>query len=217
MLFNEMSVKMPLQSPVVVLANGQFPSHPVPLQHLMMAETLICTDGSYHYLAERGLEPTCIIGDMDSIDSSQVTAPHCLLTVDNQNNTDMAKALDWCIEQQIKQATLLGCTGLREDHHLANLLLMAQYHEHLSLQIITNHCVITCIKGTHSLESHPGQVISLIALQDSPRITTHHLQYPLCNESLRDASHGISNISTANNITLTTDKLLFVFQQHPEK
>lgn len=205
---------MASQNSVVILANGQFPSHAIPLQHLMMAKTLICTDGSYHHLAQRGLEPTCIIGDMDSIDSSQVTVPHCLLTVDNQNNTDMAKALDWCIENQMRQVTLLGCTGLSEDHHLANLLLMAQYHQYLSLQTITDHCVITCVEGTRTLESHPGQIVSLIALAGSPRITTHHLQYPLLNQALRDASHGISNLSTANNITLTTDGPLFVFQQH---
>ena len=206
--------KMSLQVPVVILANGQFPSHPTPLQHLWQANTLICTDGSYHHLSDRGLEPTYIIGDMDSVQESRVKAPHSLVMVDNQNNTDMAKALDWCLAKKIRQATLLGCTGLREDHHLANLLLMAHYHQKIALQAITDHCVITCVEGTHTLESHPGQIVSLIALEGSPRITTHHLQYPVFNQSLRDASNGISNLSTANNITLTTDGTLFVFQQH---
>lgn len=205
---------MSFQPPVVVLANGLFPSHPVPLQHLQQAKTLICTDGSYHHLPPRGLEPTHIIGDMDSIDATQVIHPHCLLAIDNPNNTDMAKALDWCIAQQISHVTLLGSTGLREDHHLANLLLVAHYHQRLSLQIITDHCVITYLDGTKTLDSHPGQIISLIALQNSPQITTEGLQYPLLNESLRDASHGISNLSTATRVTLTTDKPLFVFQQH---
>lgn len=205
---------MPIQTPVVILANGQFPSHPIPLQHLSHAKTLVCTDGSYHHLSERGLEPTHIIGDMDSIRKHQVRAPDSLMHVDNQNNTDMAKALDWCVAKQIKQVTLLGSTGLREDHHLTNLLLMAHYRQQIDLQAITDHCVITCIEGTRTLESHPGQIVSLIAVQGSPRITTQQLQYPLTAQVLSDASHGISNLSVASHITITTDGPLFVFQQH---
>ena len=54
--------------PLVILANGSFPSTPRPLQQLESAGTVICTDGAVNSLAQLKLIPHVIIGDMDSID-----------------------------------------------------------------------------------------------------------------------------------------------------
>ena len=40
--------------PVVILANGSFPTHHIPIEQLKMAGTVICTDGAANYLSKIG-------------------------------------------------------------------------------------------------------------------------------------------------------------------
>ena len=56
-----------IQEPVVIVANGDFPSHKEPLLILQDANTIICCDGAVNHLVKNGLEPHYILGDMDSI------------------------------------------------------------------------------------------------------------------------------------------------------
>ena len=80
------------KSPVVILANGSFPTHPIPLKFLTDAGTVICTDGSANTLDKLNLIPHVIIGDLDSIDPNNKF--HGLEIHDqNQENTDLEKGL----------------------------------------------------------------------------------------------------------------------------
>ena len=56
-----------LNEPLVILANGSFPTHPIPLQTLQEANTIICCDGAAEPLVSSGNNPDYIIGDLDSI------------------------------------------------------------------------------------------------------------------------------------------------------
>ena len=51
----------------VVVANGSFPQTAGPLELLKSAPAIIACDGAVQNLHERGLEPTAIVGDLDSI------------------------------------------------------------------------------------------------------------------------------------------------------
>ena len=53
--------------PVVVVANGKYPSHHYASELIKNANTIICTDGSANKLKNHGYDPTFVIGDMDSI------------------------------------------------------------------------------------------------------------------------------------------------------
>ena len=50
---------------VVILANGDFPIHPIPLRILTDAKTIICCDGAVNNMETYGRVPDFIIGDMD--------------------------------------------------------------------------------------------------------------------------------------------------------
>ena len=60
-----------LTEPVVILANGNFPTHPVPLQTLQGAKTIICCDGAAESLINSGRTPDIIIGDLDSLSEEE--------------------------------------------------------------------------------------------------------------------------------------------------
>ena len=59
-----------IQGPVVILANGDFPSHLISLGKLQDAQTIICCDGSVNNLVKNKMEPHYILGDLDSIDDN---------------------------------------------------------------------------------------------------------------------------------------------------
>ncbi len=70
--------KQYLIKPYIILANGQYPTHPAALNKLHTAGTIICTDGSANKLLENGLAPNVIIGDMDSVSYTPLTLPTIL-------------------------------------------------------------------------------------------------------------------------------------------
>ena len=53
----------------VVLADGSFPVHEIPLGYLRNSRHIVCCDGSAESLINAGLEPYAIVGDLDSIDN----------------------------------------------------------------------------------------------------------------------------------------------------
>ena len=54
---------------VVILLNGDFPSHEIPLSVLNKSDYIICCDGAVNQLEEFGISPDLIIGDLDSINN----------------------------------------------------------------------------------------------------------------------------------------------------
>ena len=58
---------MILNEPIIILANGDFPSHHIPLKKLEEAQSIICLDGAISNLAKNKIKPNLIIGDLDSI------------------------------------------------------------------------------------------------------------------------------------------------------
>ena len=51
----------------VILANGDYPTHPIPLQILASAPYIVCCDGGADAYINRGNVPDVIIGDGDSL------------------------------------------------------------------------------------------------------------------------------------------------------
>ena len=77
--------------PVVVLANGNPPSHRHPLSILNNAATLICTDGAATNAVKLGRIPDVIIGDMDSMDEAHIPPESDVIVMSSQHNTDLEK------------------------------------------------------------------------------------------------------------------------------
>ena len=54
----------------IILADGTFPEHEIPLGYLRNAEKIICCDGSADHLVRAGFIPYAIVGDLDSVSKS---------------------------------------------------------------------------------------------------------------------------------------------------
>ncbi len=203
-----------LPDEIIVLVNGNFPTHSIPLRTIATARYLVCTDGSADQALYHGYVPDLVIGDMDSTVLSASNPGIKFITVASQENTDLEKTLDWLAAKQAVKIKLLGLTGLRDDHALANFLILANYSHLLEIQVITDHFTIDYITSRQQLAVTAGQTVSIVALTPVKRITVTGIQFPLDDEYLKPCGHGISNIATGSMIAIDTSDPILIFRAH---
>ena len=192
-----------IQEPVVILTNGNFPIHPIPLGILNDAQTIVCCDGAVNKLAEKGMEPTHILGDMDSISVKMKTKYHDkLIELTNQDKNDLRKAIKWSEEKGIKKSTILGATGKRDDHSLANIFTLLQYPTQIEMKLYTDYGIFSIVHGQQEFDSFAGEQVSIFSTDPSIEITSKYLKYNLNNKNLTNLYYGSLNESLCNTFTL---------------
>lgn len=99
------------------------------LQPLRAAHPLvICADGGIHLARAAGFRPDFYIGDNDSGGEPE-TGLACEILPAEKDLTDLQAAYQACLRRGIRDLTFTACTGGRQDHHLANLLLLERAWE----------------------------------------------------------------------------------------
>ena len=84
----------------VILANGDYPTHPRPLQILANAPYLVCCDGGADAYIDRGNVPDVIIGDGDSLsEENRRKYHHILHYISDQETNDQTKAVNFLLSQ----------------------------------------------------------------------------------------------------------------------
>lgn len=188
---------------VVILANGRFPEHPVPLKHLNDAGRIICCDGAVVSLLAARLKPWAIVGDMDSVPPElQREYASILHRSDDQESNDLTKAFRYAMERGIKGVVILGATGHREDHTLGNISLMAEYLKEADVRIITDHGIFMPAGDREVIASLPGQQVSLFTPDVSAEIESEGLKYPLAGRRLTNWWTGTLNEATGYGFSL---------------
>ena len=189
---------------VVILANGDFPKHPTPLRILKEATSIICCDGAVNYLNEYGLKPSQIIGDMDSISKElKIKYEGRLIHIEEQNENDLRKALKWAENNGAKKASILGATGKRDDHSLANIFTLLEFPSQLKMTIFTDHGKFSVVKGDQKFASFTGEQVSLFSVDQTIEITTTYLRYNLINKQLTTLYYASLNKSINNVFTIS--------------
>ena len=195
----------------LVLADGSFPSHAIPLSFLLKADRIICCDGATENLLKYGLEPDYIVGDLDSISETlKERFSSALFRDSDQETNDLTKAVCFCSDRRWNEITILGATGKREDHTLGNLSLLADYAEKTKVQLLTDYGVFVPQLESASYESYPGQQVSIFSFFPTTLLTTHQLVYPLKNRALSSWWQGTLNEAEAGffTIEMTQGKVL---------
>lgn len=200
----------------VVLCNGSFPHHALPLSVLQEAKFLCCCDGACNQLERTGRWPDMIVGDGDSIDRKLCRKyADRLLIVSEQDDNDQTKATRYCMEQGYRKLAYVGATGKREDHTMGNISLLARYQSEMNLQptMLTDYGWFVAATGKCCLETFPGQQVSIFNISCSK----------LENRGLRWSSYpyqslwqGTLNEGTATTAELDGDGSYIVFRTYPE-
>ena len=188
---------------VVILANGDYPTHPTPLKKINGAGCIICCDGALNSMIENDIEPHIIIGDLDSIGQSLKSkyddrTIHCPY----QDENDLRKAIRWAEGEKIREATILGATGKRDDHSMANIFTLLQFPTSLKCTLITDYGCFSMIEGTSIFQSFTGQQVSLFSASPDIEITSTNLKYNLISSNLNNLYCGSLNESISEKFSL---------------
>ena len=146
---------------VVVLANGDFPVHAVPLSLLENATHIVACDGAVaHLTAHDGHADIIAIGDGDSVPNNLRDR---LIQIDEQEDNDLTKATRYCLKQGWRRIAYLGATGKREDHTLGNISLIARYFLEMGVEplLVTDYGWFVVAQGDREFESFAGQQVSI--------------------------------------------------------
>jgi thiamine pyrophosphokinase len=196
----------------VVVANGLFPTHPIPLSVLHEAKYIVCCDGAANdFISNFGI-PDAIVGDCDSISpENKIRFQDRLYPDPDQYTNDLTKAVNFCISRGIKDIIIIGATGKREDHTLGNISLLAEYRLRVSVIMITDYGRFTPIHNETTFASRAGQQVSIFCIDSKP-ITLTGLKYPLENVLLTNWWEGTLNESLGQEFTVSTQGRVIVFQ-----
>lgn len=216
------------------MANGQFPRRKEALQALLQTQTLICCDGAFNRLVQSGLfshasvlPQVYVVGDGDSLTNVDSSFPAKIVSdyVDQETN-DLTKAVKYAVSLGVERLVILGATGLREDHTLGNISLLASYNQMttadgkpLIVRMYTDYGFFTPLTESATLPSFAGQQVSLFSLDEGLKVSVEGLKYPLSDRSLRYWWEATLNESLGDSFTVTLEGTgcLLVYQTHLAK
>lgn len=196
---------------VIIIANGDLGDLSFHRNLLRADDYIICVNGGTSHALSLGLNPSLIIGDLDSLTSEQ-KAELSKLGSDlarhpaEKEKSDLELALDRAIEMKPAEIIIIGALGgQRTDHALINILLLKLPLEAgIPASIINETQEIYLTRDRITIKGEPGDYLSLFPLGDEAGgIVTENLKYPLKEETLHFAStRGLSNELTANTATV---------------
>ena len=160
----------------VILANGEYPTCPVPLTMLEEASFVACCDGAANEYISRGHTPDVIVGDGDSLSTEYHKCFSPIIhQIPDQETNDQTKAVRYLQKRGFRRIAIVGATGKREDHTLVPA------------------------KDTQTFAAHPGQQISIINF-GAKGLQGEGLVYPLSD--FTNWWQGTLNEATSDEFTI---------------
>ena len=191
-----------LKNPLIIVANGEFPNHSIPLTKLKEAKTIIACDGASDSLLNRVYSFDLIIGDLDSISKKTLNLfKNRIIHIQDQSNNDLRKAIDYAKSKGIKSISIIGATGKREDHTIGNIFSLLKY-DNLDLKIYTDIGIFSVVNNDEKIESFKGQQVSIFADDKTIKISSTNLKYNFNKDSLSSLFSGTLNESTGESFIL---------------
>lgn len=103
------------------------------------------------------------------------------------------------------QVCILGATGLREDHTLGNISLLAHYmacYPDVEFVMRSDFNIFYPMQGERTFASQRGQQVSLFSLTPEVPVSVSGLRYPIHNRPLRSWWEGTLNEALADTFTV---------------
>lgn len=165
------------------------------------ANFIICADGGMDHLLKIRKEPNLLVGDLDSISQESLkfikekNIPTMKFPV-MKDSTDTGIAMEYLIDKEYSEITLIGVTGTRLDHTLANIhLLNTLLEKGIKGKIVDDNNIIYLIDEKLEIESVKDRYLSIIPISvDGIIISLEGFLYNLDKKFIDFGStHCISN------------------------
>ncbi len=211
---NKIGTNNPIKSNILLIANGSFEKEVVD-QFKAMGVTIIALDGAANTLKDQGIQPDIILGDLDSIDKSEVLSYFLsqgvkLIEAPNQDGTDLSKGISYCCDQLKAKNIYITCAlrGSRTDHSFENLsLLKKHYNPSIKMYIINPTDIIQFVRDEKiTFTAVLGEKLGLFGFPSATAISSPgSLKWPLTKEYKLELGEKSSacNIITASEVTLS--------------
>jgi len=194
---------------VVILANGDYPTHELPLKVLHEASYVVCCDGAANEFLRCGGEPNVVIGDGDSLLPEY---RHLLMQIDEQDDNDLTKAVNYLLEQGHNRIDIVGATGRREDHTIGNISLLMNYQQvGADVRMFTDFGVfIPCREGI-KIQCSVGQQVSIFNF-GATNLSADGLRYPLYD--FTNLWQGTLNEATSDEVSIYASGEYLIFLEY---
>ena len=162
---------------------------------------IICADGGMNHIMEVGKSPDLVIGDLDSINQNSLNyIEENKIPIQKfptiKDDTDTGIALEYLIQKGFKEITLMGVTGTRQDHTIANIFLLDYIHgKNIKGKIIDDNNIIYLVEDYLRLEYMNNSFVSVIPITETGiEVSLSGFFYNLDNIKIKFGStYGISN------------------------
>ena len=185
-------------------------------------DLVIAADGGFDYLEKLGLRADIVLGDFDSVLSSELP-PDSLRYPPDKDDTDMMLAARLGLKKGYREFIIYGGLGGRLDHTLGNIQVLTYLSRHGAAGTLygKDHALRVVTDGTIAFgKEHPdnaaGNLCSVFSLSDiSVNVTIQGLKYEIEDVSLTNSFPlGISNEFTGKKAYINVKKgTLAVFWQ----
>lgn len=188
----------------VVVACGSFPRGAELLALMKSVPQVIACDGAVRNLHEHGIEPTAVVGDMDSLtEEMRELYADRLHRVAEQETNDLSKAVRFAHSEGCRRLLILGATGLREDHTLGNISLLMDYAPMFErVEMRSDFGRFIPLMQTTTLPCARGQQISIFSMTPSGEITSEGLRWRISRRKLTAWWQGTLNEALGSEFTL---------------
>ncbi|MCI5072182.1 thiamine diphosphokinase [bacterium] len=194
-----------MQQSVLIIANHVFEDLDFLQAQVHKFDFIICCDGAANEMKKINCTPKVIIGDLDSLTSKtkdffQDTTE--IIHKPSQYQCDLEKALDYCVDQGVKNVNILGLEGGRADYAIANFIVLKHYCEQLNIKVIGKDYVAYPVIGHWQKKCKVGQTLSFIPFGQCDGITLKGLKYELENAVMKPGDIGVSNEVTHEDVSI---------------
>jgi thiamine pyrophosphokinase len=197
----------------VIISSGEISDYDFCIDIVKSADRIICADGGTRHAINMKLVPDVIIGDMDSSSAQYIEyfrkkGVEIIQYPREKDKTDTHICVDYAMEFST-EIILLGSTGSRIDHMMANIsLLKLGLERDIPISIIDSKNHIRLIKDSIILEGKAGDLFSLIPYTGKTEgVSTRGAHYELEDAVIESGdSHGVSNYFEKETVEVTIKK-----------
>lgn len=196
----------------VILAAGDYPKKKSKAHKLLESATRVvaCDGAALAYFKDFGKAPEIIIGDLDSLDLSNlsnVSNFSNLIHLTSQDTNDLNKAIDFCRARGWDDIIVVGATGKREDHMIANVFLALEKE----VMIVTEYGTFAPVKDSLELKLSVGTPVSIFAPDPKTKVKSVGLEWPLDKHKFTNLYSAALNRTNAETMILTTNRPILVY------
>ena len=176
-------------------------------------DMVVAVDGGMNPLWVLGYKPDVILGDFDSCDSHVLEHYRKKKVREvkfraHKDMTDTDLAIEEMMSNGIEETVIVGGSGTRFDHTLANVMLLLKYEGRIRLTLLDANNRIKLAKEADEVWKDGYKYLSLMPISKKVQgVYLDGVAYPLSDATLyRDSSFGISNEILKERCRLQYDK-----------